>query len=335
MDYTLSIFSNVIKTLLSSKNENEEVISAKELEITYTKLLKELNDVPSYSNKTPTALSGGIALSSQHALDCLKDPLRTVRFIKSMYAAINDAIQLNPNTTLEILYAGCGPVAPIILPLLHLFNPEQLQITLLDITPTSKQNVENLISLLKATPYFKKFMLCDAITYQHPKDYPLHIIVSEVMDKALTREPQVRVTQNLAPQLHPNGIFIPERISIFQEFSFYGNEPYFDIYKNVLTLGNTYKTIGKTLLFDITKDINTDANFSFNTETIVIPEDFKDHPDVCIFAEVVIYKNYRLLKSKSLLSNPISVYSLYNLKGKTFQLHYTTHKNPTWKFIEV
>ena len=118
---------------------------------------------------------------------------------------------------------------------------------------------------------------------------------------------------------------------IFQEFSFYGKEPYFDIYKNVLELDSPYETLGKTELFSVSKNIETKTTpFTFESELIKVPSDYNEHPDVCVFAEVSIYKNLILKKATSLLSNPISVVSLYNLDATTFKLHYSSHKNPNW-----
>jgi len=44
-----------------------------------------------YADVTPTHLDGGITLSSQHTLDCLKDPFRIIRLIKATYFAILDS----------------------------------------------------------------------------------------------------------------------------------------------------------------------------------------------------------------------------------------------------
>lgn len=328
------MFKQIAHSLLTSTSEQEEVAAAKALAAYYHHLLEHIVVGAQYANTNPTHVDGGIALSSQHALDCLKDPLRTVRFIKGVYYALREAQEQFPNTPIELVYAGCGPGAPIVIPLLSLFETDAVNITLLDINSTSIESVSALIKALDAGAFFRDLILGDAIQYRHPSDIPLHIVLSETMDKGLTKEPQVRITQNLAPQLTTNGIFIPEAIHIYTEHSFYSKEPYFDIDKNVLELGPKIKTQGKQPLFSITKDIGGETAFEFLSAQIEVPEDFSETPDICIYADVIIYKNQKLLKSQSLISNPFCVASLYNLNLATYSLQYTTHDIPGWEYIE-
>ena len=334
MSAKYSLFKPISQELLDSSTEEEEVAIAHTLAMQYQQLLKSSVITSAYADKVATHLDGGIALSSQHALDCLKDPLRTVRFIKATYYAILDSIDRFPNEKIELLYAGCGPAAPIIMPLLSLFGPRQLSITLLDINTTSIDSVSALINALGAQEFFRSILLEDAITYVHPPELPLHIVLSETMDKALTKEPQVRITQNLASQLSDDGIFIPESIDVYTEHSFYSKEPYFDIYKNVLELGSPFQSIDKQLLFSVTKNIQNEIEFKYTSDVIETPVNFHETPDICIYARITIYGNQCLSKSKSLISNPICVTSLYNLKGKSYKLCYTTKGIPHWQFLD-
>ncbi|MDT0554386.1 hypothetical protein [Patiriisocius hiemis] len=327
-------FKSLTQVLLETSSEAEEVTVAKSLAALYEELLAQSSSKDQYASTFPTHVDGGIALSSQHALDCLQDPLRTVRFIKATYHAIRDAQSIFKNQQIELVYAGCGPGAPIVLPLLSMFSPKELAITLVDINQSSITSVEALIKFLDATAYFRKSYLGNAIEYKHDTSLPLHIVVSETMDKGLIKEPQVAITQNLVPQLNPKGILIPEAIDIFTEHTFYSKEPYFDIYKNVLELGPTYKSSDTQYLFSINKNIAPSPNFEFISENIEVPEDFTETPDVSIFAKIIIYKDLELLKSKSLISNPYCVQSLYNISSKTYRLKHTTIGIPNWKILE-
>ena len=328
------LFESLVLSLLRTSSEEEEVAVALKLASLYQKLLEEIVADKAFTDTNPTHIDGGIALSSQHALDCLQDSLRTVRFIKGTYYAICDALLEFPNQKIELVYAGCGPGAPIVIPLLSLFEPNQLSITLLDINPTSIDSVSELIHELGAHSFFREAYLGDAISYKHPDELLLHIVLTETMDKGLTKEPQVRITQNLAPQLVDGGILIPESINVFTEHSFYSEEPYFDIYKNVLELGPKVETIDRHPLFSITKEIQIAPAFEYLSEMIEVPEDYTKTPDICIQADVIIYRDQRLLKAQSLISNSYCLASLYNLTAKAYRLQYITHGIPEWTYHE-
>ena len=327
-------FSKVIGDLLDSSTPLEEVEVSEQLAILYEELLANIVKDQHFKNEKPTTIDGGIALSSQHALDCLQDPLRTARFIKGVYAAILDSFQVFPNGKINILYAGCGPGAPLLLPLLSLFDQDKISVTLLDLNESSLSSIKTLISHLEFENYFSDFVCTDATRYIFPKEVPLHLLVSETMDKALTIEPQVSITQNLAPQLMDKGILIPEKIEIFAEHTFYSKEPYFDINKDIFKLPPIRNTINIQSLFSITKEIPSSPFFSFRSEWITIPENFKETPDISIFAEIQIYNGIVLSKSESLLSNPYCVDSLYNLKSDSYQLMYDSRGIPSWSYTE-
>lgn len=326
--------NKIVSILLHSNTKEEENLSAKKLAEFYQELLVDLLPEKEFITTEETKINGGIALSSQHALNCLEDPLRTVRFIKGTYQAINDTLRKYPSEKINLLYAGCGPGAPLILPLLSHFQPEQLSITLLDINESSIFSVKTLIQSLKLNSFFQDIILTDATKYKHPKGNPLHIILSETMDKGLSKEPQVRITQNLAPQLIEDGIFIPEEIEIYTEHTFYSNEPYFDIYKDNFEVNNSIETKNKQLLFTISKTIPETPYFSYESNWIEVPSNVKETPDISIVANIKIYKEQCLSKGESVISNPFPVACLYNLKSSHYKLIHTTEGIPDWKLVE-
>ena len=77
-------------------------------------------------------LKDGVAISPEAAAHCVSDTQRTVVFIRAAYAAITAAKQRFTAGPIEILYAGCGPFATLLLPLLTKLNPGELVVHLLD-----------------------------------------------------------------------------------------------------------------------------------------------------------------------------------------------------------
>lgn len=326
-------FKTFFDAILKANTEAEEIRAALQLADHYQELLESHSTPLSFADTQETFLEGGVALASQYALDCLRDPLRTTRFIAGTYEAVKDQVQNRSNGPISLLYAGCGPAAPLVLPFLHRFDPAELQVYLLDITKSSLEAVKSLVSALELDSFIADYILADAITYEHPAAKGLDVIVSETMDKGLTREPQVRVMQNLMPQLAPDGVFVPQAISIFGEFTFYGKEPYFDISKDLEKLGPTYETFNKTLLFTIDEKIHNKQAFEFTSEAFKIPEDLSKTPDAAVFAEIQVYKERVLPKAKSLLSNSFCIRSLMGRENEHFKFHYFTKGTPGWELL--
>ncbi len=86
-------------------------------------------------------LKDGVAISPAAAAHCVNDTQRSVVFIRAAYAAIKVAQARCANGPLEILYAGCGPFATLLLPLLRRFDTNELTVHLLDIHQRSLDSV--------------------------------------------------------------------------------------------------------------------------------------------------------------------------------------------------
>ncbi len=161
-----------------------------------------------------TRLPGGDAISPGDAARCVLDYRRTSRFLRGLHAAILTARERFPGAATEILYAGCGPFAPLALPLTTRFSPAEVRFTLLDVHERSLDAARRVFQALGKSAFVRDYVRCDAASYRHHGPHPIHVVVVEAMLAALEREPQVAITMNLAPQLCPGGIFVPERITV-------------------------------------------------------------------------------------------------------------------------
>lgn len=182
----------------------------------FTSLCSEISRIrpdPSFDAWADDALlDSGVAINPQAAAQCVLDYRRTVVFLRGVNAAILDLQQRSPDATVEILYAGCGPFATLLLPLLVNFRPGQLNIHLLDVHQRSLDSVAQLLTKLDLADHAVQMTRADACHYQHP--CRPHLVIAETMQKSLEQEPQFAVTANLAQQLSPGGVFIPQRIDI-------------------------------------------------------------------------------------------------------------------------
>ena len=165
-----------------------------------------------------TALASGLALAPFYAAQCLFFPLRTAVFVRGVRAAFAQAHRRFPGEVLEVVYAGCGPFAPLLLPQALDAGPGALRVTLIDIHEASVEAAVRLFEAAGLGGCLRDAVVCDAARYRHPPGIPLHLVVAEAMQKALIAEPQVAITRRLAPQLHARGLLVPERIVLEASF---------------------------------------------------------------------------------------------------------------------
>jgi hypothetical protein len=176
-------------------------------------------------DRSAIALPAGAASSPLDAARCLLDVRRTVIYLRGVYAAIQAAQQRFPGEIIHVLYAGCGPFAPLCLPLLPLLAGEPVRFTLLDVHARAVESVQSILAGLLFEDANVDCLVCDATHYRHSGPQPLHVVVSETMQQALEKEPQVSILMNLAPQLAPGGLMVPEMIAVDAVLTEWSREP--------------------------------------------------------------------------------------------------------------
>jgi SAM-dependent methyltransferase len=161
-----------------------------------------------------TMLPTGKAISPLGAARCLWEYQRTSVFLRALEAAVEEASRRFPGETIHVVEAGCGPLAPLALALAVRHPRERVQVTLLDLHADSLECARQIAVRLGLEDRVRACVAADAVTYRFAEEERPHVIVCEVLLRALKTEPQVAATLNLAPQLRPGGIFLPERIDV-------------------------------------------------------------------------------------------------------------------------
>jgi hypothetical protein len=156
-------------------------------------------------------LSSGVAIAPSTAAACLTDFFRTTQFLRAMDAALHATQARFPGESIDVLEAGCGPLAPLSLPFAVRYPTARLRFTLLDANPLALEQAGRLaahLGISRAVSLLQE----DAATLTLP-DRP-HVIACEMIQRGLTREPQAAATLNLGQQLREGGVFLPEEITV-------------------------------------------------------------------------------------------------------------------------
>ncbi len=290
-------------------------------------------------------LDNGTAINPQAAAFCIKDYQRSVIFMRALYAAMSTA-QLRFNDTIHVLYAGCGPFATLLLPLLTKFKPGEFEFMLLDIHQRSIDSVQQLIAAFGFEAFAINTVQEDACHYQHP--CPLQLIIVETMQKSLEQEPQFAITANLAPQLCPQGIFIPQRIEVKLCLAQLANEARtakqqqeFDAEALVsagkrLPLGNIFTLLPKRAATQLLGAQYNDTMSVLELDPIHIQipviENIASY-DAVMFTRIQAFAQYRLEDYQAAISLPCKCHELAPLKGgESYRISYQLGNYPRLNF---
>ncbi|TNE55129.1 MAG: class I SAM-dependent methyltransferase [Bacteroidetes bacterium] len=325
----------IISELLQVRKPEDEIRIGERLR-NYILELQE-NDLQELDETQDQWLGSGLALAPRYASACLKDYHRTVRFIQGVQQAIQDQLKQKEDEVIRILYAGCGPHAVQLLPILHLFPKERLEIHLLDFHQYSIQAVQKLVSMLDLEVYHISYHSGDAAEFSHPEQQKFDLILCETMFEALFREPQMALSLHLMPQLSESGIFIPEQIQIDVVQTNYRSLPRI---KEDMELENKNQQrqhpipLGEALILN--KDFVNSFNPSKTRQLLTSHFQYQlsqqnSHREVVLLTKVKIYQEFQLDDGESLISNPKILGTLESCapSGK-FWLSYVWDQQPKW-----
>lgn len=205
---TKTHYRNLIDTIL------DESIPAYSLRAELLELTESISRHLQFSEDITlgeTKTSNGLAISPKQAVMCLEDANRTITFIRGLHQAIKHVF--TTKDTAHVLYAGTGPLAPLALPLMERYSAKKLRFTLLDIHSNNLDSVKTILAQLGLTDRAPLIEQADASDYKIQPQFSPDIILSETMNGALRKEPQVAIARNLYLQA-PDALLVPSDITV-------------------------------------------------------------------------------------------------------------------------
>lgn len=261
-------------------------------------------------------LPTGKAIGPYWAGFCIRDILRTKRFIKGAFLGLKSAIAKFPGNPIHIVYAGTGPFAALAIPLTTMFSSNQVKFTFLEINPYNIKPLERIIHGFEAGNYVTEIISEDAAQFQAKPDQPFQMIITETMQNALQKEPQVAITMNLVPQMEHDGILVPENIAI--DAVLLSPKRNRDRMLGILKAEACYRKIGT--IFQLNKGIHAlgpvqvpagNGSFSFPEVEICIPtECVAEYPHLCLLTRIKVSGEAELKEWECSLTQPKEVLRL-------------------------
>jgi predicted RNA methylase len=269
--------------------------------------------------KEETILPTGKAISPEFAARCVLDLARTSKFLRGLRLAIIEAKRRFPNEKITVLYAGCGPFATLAIPLCTQFSADEISFTLIDIHQKSLDSAKSVFQYFGLENYAADFNQTDAATFQAEEKF--HVAVTETMQKALEKEPQVAITLNLAKQLKDNGVFVPEKISIEVCLINLGKEFEPNTERERIYLGN---------ILNLTKETT-----EFLPINIEIPHENSEQFAVALLTKIYTFNSIMLDDYDSGLTYPTILHDLNeSFFGKELTFEYLFGKNPKFNYYQ-
>ena len=156
-------------------------------------------------------LPSGWAISPVQAGLCAREPYRSAAFIQGLAQAVRE--RLDAARPVRVLYAGCGPFALLALPAMAVLDPSQVRFSILDVHAETLAYARDLIGQLGLDGHVSAGICADAASYHIPSDALPDVIISETMNTALGKEPQVAIMRNLHVQA-PSAALLPAAVTV-------------------------------------------------------------------------------------------------------------------------
>ncbi len=232
--------------------------------------------VPDIKAEENLITQNGRALQPTSAAACFRmELIRSIKFIKAGFLAIQKALEKFPERPIRVLEIGSGPYAPIATTLASLFPQGQVEFMALDVFKESIDCARRVAEVLGQAEKYSDFIIGDATKIVLPEGKRPHVAICETMSLGLQDEPQIQITANLADQVVEGGFFLPEEVKVSafmtEVMTEAGKERFLgDIYILDKTISQRVKPNGVMDLERLEEELAVDK--TFNIENIADPD---------------------------------------------------------------
>ena len=329
MNVVLTRLRNLTTTILNPATSFLDLRNASE------KLSELFYEVSGFDNELKeNSLSiftpSGNAVGPVMAAFCIKDIARTRTFLQGINEAIMDCLHNKPANPVKILYAGTGPFATLLTTLATLYTPQQLQMVLLEINPSSIDYLNKTISDLQLQSYVIDVIQTDAAVYSIPTEYQPDILLVEAMNSGLAKEPQLAIVSNLLAQCNNHPLLIPTTVTV--DVCLVGS-----LLKHPVDILKLETLLELDLTTAILAKIKPNALPVLKEGIIVtIPmqSDFT-YSQLAITTRVRVYKNHEIGFNESGITLPIKIKDLHQpAYPSELVFRYESGKSPGFRYEE-
>ncbi len=284
----------------------EEISSIEKALDAYRSILAKIStiDLDATEHKINLDFDNGMAIGTTWAAMCLDDILRTKRFIRGLHLAI-ESLRKEKHTPVHVLYAGTGPYATLLLPILAHYSANEVKVSLMDINVASLENVKHVIQKLGFEEHVIHYHLEDATTFQLPNAETIDILISETMQHALQTEQQVPIMYNLVPQLSEKAVVIPERIVL--EIALLKMEEIADTKLQPHILGEGFELSKRQISSEVQNGTSTSVPAILQAKELLVDQLYiheKKQPLLSVLTTIHIFDDQVLKTNESGLTAP-------------------------------
>lgn len=220
-DAIIQASSSLVETILSTNTLETLKETSEGLAKLYNglKCVFDVAEVPEPLRKRQFLNKTGLAMSPQNAIHTIKDTFRVSGFVRAIDKAIDD-LKAVFDEPLHIMYPACGPLAPLMLPLLAYYkqtgkrDPEDIMVTLIDVQEGAVMSLKKVFEASGLDCFLKRILFADAADYVKQPDEKIHMVVLEAMQHGFSKEGQLAIAIHFSKLLEDKGLFLPEKVSI-------------------------------------------------------------------------------------------------------------------------